>query len=90
MPYMELLPYTLRRRQPHVSEPYLQLVNGVSIQASPKSFIELRLRQILTWRRPSTKGSVNQHWPCFLGIRSSRIWRIYKGYGVQLGNNLSI
>ena len=52
MPYMELLPYIYGGVSHIYRNPLLQLVNGVSIQSSSKSFIELRLRRILTWPRP--------------------------------------
>ena len=56
MPYMELLPYIYGGANHMYRNPILQLVNGVSIQSSPKSFIELRLRQILTWAGQVPKG----------------------------------
>ena len=56
MPYMELLPYSYGGVSHIYRNPLLQLVNGVSIQSSLKSFIELWLRRILTWPRPKYQG----------------------------------
>lgn len=85
MPYMELLPYIYRGVSHIYRNPLLQLVNGVSIPSSSKSFIELRLRRILTWPRPKYQAA-NQH----RGSRSPRIGVYIKDTGIRLGNNLSI
>ena len=56
MPYMELLPYIYGGASHVYRNRICNLVNGMSIQASLKSFIELRLRQILTWAGQVPKG----------------------------------
>ena len=86
MPYMELLPYICGGASHMYRNPILQLVNGVSIQSSPKSFILLLLRQIITWRRPSRR--VRKSAPALLPRRGSRpnAYRAYiKDTGYSLG-----